>query len=680
MSEDTYKMLTAFSGMGNFMRGKLEGLTFSGMQDTPTGYESGKYLVSTASGVEWTNAPAGAGGSGAGSLGLSSYAQEISNFDGTLPDYIVNGHQIGQLYSVSPTYIYYLINPIEDQYIGFNNNAAGTRYAYSYPSVNFNPVLGSLQEYVDSPDRAIYLGGSSSGDSSTFAALTDTPTGYESGKYLVSTASGVEWTNAPVGGSSSAGGGAFANSESGIYWSNFYTGVPDAIMLPDSNGNENILNLNQLLLSDEIYYEARYYTNEFKGISFKNDDIGEVGTYQAGIGGAVTSLSGILDEGRALYYGGSSSSGGAEEGYLLDQFLGWINSGTSESVVLDGKSEYLVTILNRGSDSTYLHVPFWHSFNIDSSDGTISLISDPGGNKVSTSYDNETDTLTIGANSSQIYEVKVFKKTQAGGGSSTFAALTDTPTELTADKYLKVNTEGTALELVDAPVSSGGGSSVVVGNYVGDGEEFQEIILGFRPAVVHIQCTSSPYYGAQTQIEGMVDPNAYQYAHATGPSEGGSWAVQNVDNDTMIVITDTGFKVYVSANNSGMNHSGSNYSYYAISGSSSTSSEIKAWCVFDGTGAIAAEMTLKAGSNVASVLQESSGLYKVTMTNPMPSEHYSVSVDCNPWGTNGAYGGVVDEYNNDTSKNPTTTIFYIDCRTYTAAQATPNRVTFHVVC
>ena len=59
MSEDTYKMLTAFSGMGNFMRGKLEGLTFSGMQDTPTGYESGKYLVSTASGVEWTDAPVG---------------------------------------------------------------------------------------------------------------------------------------------------------------------------------------------------------------------------------------------------------------------------------------------------------------------------------------------------------------------------------------------------------------------------------------------------------------------------------------------------------------------------------------------------------------------------------------------------------------------------------------------
>jgi len=70
MSEDTYKMLTAFSGMGNFMKEKLEGLTFSGMQDTPTGYESGKYLVSTASGVEWTDAPVGAGG---GSSSITSY-------------------------------------------------------------------------------------------------------------------------------------------------------------------------------------------------------------------------------------------------------------------------------------------------------------------------------------------------------------------------------------------------------------------------------------------------------------------------------------------------------------------------------------------------------------------------------------------------------------------------------
>ena len=141
--------------------------TFAALTDTPTELTADKYLKVNTEGtaLELVDAPVGSGSAtlSGGGIGLSSYAQEISNFDGTLPDYIVNGYQIGQLYSVSPTLIYYLINPIDDQYIGFNNDSTGTRSTYSFPSVNFNPVLGSLQEYVDSPDRAIYVGGSSSG-------------------------------------------------------------------------------------------------------------------------------------------------------------------------------------------------------------------------------------------------------------------------------------------------------------------------------------------------------------------------------------------------------------------------------------------------------------------------------------------------------------------------------------
>ena len=162
----------------------------------------------------------------------------------------------------------------------------------------------------------------------------------------------------------------------------------------------------------------------------------------------------------------------------------------------------------------------------------------------------------------------------------------------------------------------------------------------------------------------------------------------NQSAHTLIEITDTGFKAIGYGNNSNMNHSGSNYSYYAIpessssssGGSSSNSPGIKAWGVFDGTDAINTEMTLKAGSNVASILKTSSGVYKVTMTNPMPSEHYSVSVDCNPWGTSGAYAGVNYEYNGDTSSNPTTTTFIINCRNHDNVNVSPNRVTFQVAC
>ena len=42
---------------------------------------------------------------------------------------------------------------------------------------------------------------------------------------------------------------------------------------------------------------------------------------------------------------------------------------------------------------------------------------------------------------------------------STFASLTDTPSELSAGKYIKVNDAGDGIEFVDAP--SGGSSSVV---------------------------------------------------------------------------------------------------------------------------------------------------------------------------------------------------------------------------
>ena len=53
--------------------------------------------------------------------------------------------------------------------------------------------------------------------------------------------------------------------------------------------------------------------------------------------------------------------------------------------------------------------------------------------------------------------------TGGGGGATTFAALTDTPSGLgAAGQYLAVNTGATALEFVDAP--AGGGGSRVVGN------------------------------------------------------------------------------------------------------------------------------------------------------------------------------------------------------------------------
>ena len=52
---------------------------------------------------------------------------------------------------------------------------------------------------------------------------------------------------------------------------------------------------------------------------------------------------------------------------------------------------------------------------------------------------------------------------QTGSGASAFTSLTDTPSTLTADKWIKVNSAGDGIEFVDAPSGgSGGGSGVIV--------------------------------------------------------------------------------------------------------------------------------------------------------------------------------------------------------------------------
>ena len=270
-------------------------------------------------------------------------------------------------------------------------------------------------------------------------------------------------------GGSSSGGGAFASSESGIYWSNFYTDVPDAIILPDSAGNQNILNLNQLLTNDEIFYVARYYPDEHKYISFKNDDIGEVGTYRAGVGGAVTSLSGILDEGGALYYGGGSSLGnGITSLDITKDIIPLVGSGVKipDSILIkDATRSTDFFNLDLASIASGSHFSYetnngvgkrWY-IAFDVNDGSYKYIAAGVDVNVSKEFGSIQEYIANGR-ATYYGDSSSSNNSSSSNGSSTFAALTDTPTELTADKYLKVNTEGTALELVDAPVGSGGGS------------------------------------------------------------------------------------------------------------------------------------------------------------------------------------------------------------------------------
>ena len=110
--------------------------------------------------------------------------------------------------------------------------------------------------------------------------------------------------------------------------------------------------------------------------------------------------------------------------------------------------------------------------------------------------------------------------------------------------------------------------------------------------------------------------------------------------------------------------------------------DFKAWGVFDGTANYDADnyLPIKASENVQSVEYIETGIYEVTMINSMPSQHYHVSVDCNPSGYNGAFGGVADLYNNRTADVPTASKFRIDVRTADNSNTNSNRISFSVVC
>ena len=98
---------------------------------------------------------------------------------------------------------------------------------------------------------------------------------------------------------------------------------------------------------------------------------------------------------------------------------------------------------------------------------------------------------------------------------------------------------------------------------------------------------------------------------------------------------------------------------------------VKAWGKFDGTGSGSLSFT---GGNVASITKVSSGLYKVTLTNPAPHADYSISGSANPQNFSGAYFGVRED------TNPvTTTDFHIEIRDSTPARRDSNRISFQVV-
>ena len=196
---------------------------------------------------------------------------------------------------------------------------------------------GSLANYIAN-GQAFYFNSASSGSStssgsssaSTFTSLTDTPTELTADKYLKVNTEGtaLELVSAPAGGSSSASGGA-GSLQIIKDKSNFYTDLPDAIVWPHSASSSEAAGRAEAILhlkfvhepetsgvAVDIFYECRDVNQGgvFLGFGFNNNSNGDyehLYSNQAGfqdVPSATNSLKWFIENGRAIYYGSSSSS------------------------------------------------------------------------------------------------------------------------------------------------------------------------------------------------------------------------------------------------------------------------------------------------------------------------------------------------------------------------------------
>ena len=144
------------------------GLSFTGLADTPTGFESGKFLVANETGLEWTD-----------------IEDPVLSFTG-LSD-TPTGFESGKFLVANETGLEW--TDIEDpvlSFTGLSDTPTG------FESGKFLVANETGLEWTDIEDPVL-----------SFTGLSDTPTGYDDGKILQSTADGLEWVDMPAGGADS---------------------------------------------------------------------------------------------------------------------------------------------------------------------------------------------------------------------------------------------------------------------------------------------------------------------------------------------------------------------------------------------------------------------------------------------------------------------------------------------
>lgn len=378
------------------LSGNLSLMNFSQLSDTPTGYESGKYLVSTASGIEYQNINLG----DSALTGLSDTP---------------NSYESGK----------FLIS----------NN---TGIEYGSPSISF------LQDIIDRPSTELVSGylsldkdrnlvwrpATTDGDvqyvitgATHFTGLLDTPSIYQEGKYLKSTANGFEYADVDVGSSkiidlkdtpNTYNDGQFlVSSNTGIEY-----GSPSISFLEDITDRPSIELISGFLSLDKdrnLIWKAGTTT-------------GDVSYHISG----ATHFTGLSDT-PSLYEVGKfleSTANGLQysdlSGKISSQEVNWLAYASLSDLPSASEHHGMFAHVHSEGAAYMAHAGDWE---------------------------------------------KIYPINSQGGGSSTFTGLSDTPSTYNGGKFLQSTANG--LEWVDMPAGGGGGSSNILAQGTYDASTLQ---------------------------------------------------------------------------------------------------------------------------------------------------------------------------------------------------------------
>ena len=488
------------------------------------------------------NAAGGGGGgvgSGAGGIGSNAFVSGASNFYKFLPDglvHIADNRVYNLVFELIDTGSSYTATAVRykdaqsagtnDRVLSFRNDSDGSNAATSLGGdSSFNaagPNFSTLSGYVAS-GRAVYLGGGGSGSSSSTTGIT----GVESlgaGSALASGVSGSDlYLKSLVGGTNvtlssddntitinaAGGGGGGAGGSGGIGGnsfiearSNFYTGIPDQIILDIGDPATNAIPY-QVYNVDDTKIEYTWSSpSALYRLIFDNDTTGAYSSSSTATDIPELSLSGYIASGRAVYLGGGGGGGGGSS-----SVSGGINSNPAisalsnftgilpDSIILQNPSTpvWYTTFDFYGIEtgpaatsqiqyrSTYDDMSYSITFDNDSSGKYVSDNSRPPYNWISGQpnclQDMIDDGLAVfagggGSSSSSSSTTGITGATNLGAGSGLISGISDNDLQvksLVGGTNLQITGDGESLYLNVTGISAGGGGGGGAGSGAGNG-------------------------------------------------------------------------------------------------------------------------------------------------------------------------------------------------------------------